>query len=232
MSWFLAFAGFAALIVLHEFGHFIVAKAVGMRVERFMLFFPPVLWSVKRGETEYGIGAIPLGGYVRISGMNPREELPPEVEHRAYYRQAPWKRIVVILAGPAMNILIAFGILWAIFVFDGQIVGPTQRRRLDHQGGAVAKVLQPGDRLWPSTACSGDPLELRADDRHAHLPGRADRRAASARPRRSPSSATARRSTCDGPADVLAGAKRPLLGFGFGYDKREAAAPARRSASR
>ena len=67
-----------------------------MRVERFALFFPPILWSVKRGETEYGIGAIPLGGYVRITGMNPSEELPPEVEHRAYYRQPVWKRIVVI----------------------------------------------------------------------------------------------------------------------------------------
>ncbi len=64
MSWLLAFVGFAALIILHEFGHFIVAKAVGMRVERFMLFFPPILWSFKRGETEYGVGAVPLGGYV------------------------------------------------------------------------------------------------------------------------------------------------------------------------
>ena len=69
MSYFLAFAGFAALIILHEFGHFAAAKAVGMRVERFMLFFPPILWKVRRGETEYGIGAIPLGGYVKIVGM-------------------------------------------------------------------------------------------------------------------------------------------------------------------
>ena len=100
MSWFLAFAGFAVLIVLHELGHFLAAKAVGMRVERFALFFPPLLWKTQRGETEYGIGAIPLGGYVRISGMNPYEELPDDVAHRAYYRQPPWKRIVVILAGP------------------------------------------------------------------------------------------------------------------------------------
>ena len=72
MTWFLAFAGFAVLIVLHEFGHFVAAKAVGMRVERFFLFFPPKLVS-KRGETEYGIGAIPLGGFVKITGMNPEE---------------------------------------------------------------------------------------------------------------------------------------------------------------
>ena len=67
MSWFIAFAGFAALIVLHEFGHFMAAKAVGMRVERFALFFPPLLFKVKRGETEYGVGAIP-----RLRALLPR----------------------------------------------------------------------------------------------------------------------------------------------------------------
>ena len=64
MSWVLAFAGFAMLVVLHEAGHFVAAKAVGMKVEKFYLFFPPKLAAVKRGETEYGIGAIPLGGFV------------------------------------------------------------------------------------------------------------------------------------------------------------------------
>jgi regulator of sigma E protease len=76
VSWLLVVVGFSALIILHEFGHFIVAKATGMRVERFFLFFPPKLVSVKRGETEYGIGMIPLGGFVKITGMNP-EELEP-----------------------------------------------------------------------------------------------------------------------------------------------------------
>jgi membrane-associated protease RseP (regulator of RpoE activity) len=71
--WFLVFAGFIVLIVLHEFGHFVVAKATGMRVERFFLFFPPKLVSIRRGETEYGIGLIPLGGFVKITGMNPEE---------------------------------------------------------------------------------------------------------------------------------------------------------------
>src|SRR5215203_3149606 len=78
MSWLLAFLGFAALIILHEFGHFIAAKATGMRVERFFLFFPPKLFSFKRGETEYGVGMIPLGGFVKITGMNPDELNEPE----------------------------------------------------------------------------------------------------------------------------------------------------------
>ncbi len=99
MSWLLTFLGFIALIVLHEFGHFAAAKAVGMRVERFSLFFPPKLVGITRGETEYAIGALPLGGYVRITGMSPNEEIPEEVLPRAYYRQPVWKRLVVIGAG-------------------------------------------------------------------------------------------------------------------------------------
>ena len=102
MTWFLTILGIIALIVLHELGHFAVAKAVGMRVERFSLFFPPTIFRRPAGETEYAIGAIPAGGYVKITGMNPEElkDLEPEVARRAYYAQPPWKRIVVILAGP------------------------------------------------------------------------------------------------------------------------------------
>ena len=79
MAYVLAFLGFIALIILHEAGHFAAAKAVGMRVERFSLFFGPLLLKFRRGETEYGVGPIPLGGYVKITGMNPEEEMPDEV---------------------------------------------------------------------------------------------------------------------------------------------------------
>jgi regulator of sigma E protease len=120
MSFVLAFLGFAMLIILHEAGHFVVAKAVGMRVERFSLFFPPLIWKVKRGETEYGIGAIPLGGYVKITGMNPEEEIPPEAVPRAYYNQTVWKRVVTILAGPAVNLVIAFVLIFGIALAEGQ----------------------------------------------------------------------------------------------------------------
>ena len=119
MSYLLAFLGFAALVILHEAGHFAAAKAVGMRVERFSLFFGPLLVRFRRGETEYGIGPIPLGGYVKITGMSPREEIPEEVLPRAYYNQAVWKRIVVILAGPAVNLLIAFLILMGLILSNG-----------------------------------------------------------------------------------------------------------------
>jgi len=146
MSWLLAFSGFAALVVLHEFGHFLAAKAVGMRVEKFSLFFGPMFLQRTRGETTYGIGPIPLGGYVKISGMNPNEELPPEVAHRAYYRQPVWKRIVVIAAGPAMNVLVAFLILWVLFLANGtsSISGDVGKVET---GQPAAGVLKTGDRL-------------------------------------------------------------------------------------
>jgi regulator of sigma E protease len=158
VSWLLAAAGFAALIVLHEFGHFLAAKAVGMRVERFFLFFPPKLVSVRRGETEYGVGAIPLGGFVKITGMNPDEELPDDVAPRAYYAQPVWKRIVVIAAGPAVNLLIAFVILF----FLGFGVGEPTALGV----GAVEEdtpaegVLEEGDRIVAINGVpAGDPRE-------------------------------------------------------------------------
>ncbi len=144
MSYFLAFAGFAALIILHEFGHFIVAKRVGMRVERFALFFPPLIAKKRIGETEYGIGAIPLGGYVKITGMNPEEELPPEIAPRGYYHQPVWKRIVVIAAGPAMNVLIAFLILF--FLAFGGTEASTEVFAVAKGAPAEGKLL-PGDKI-------------------------------------------------------------------------------------
>src|SRR6266498_2019795 len=147
MSWVLAFAGFAALIILHELGHFIAAKATGMRVERFSLFFPPLLARVRRGETEYAVGAIPLGGYVKISGMSPHEDLPPEVVPRAYLNQKPWKRIVVISAGPAMNLLIAFLLGWAIITFHGVQTSASLKVDTVGRSAPAAGVLEPGDRV-------------------------------------------------------------------------------------
>src|SRR5919108_2614199 len=125
VSWALTILGIVVLIMLHELGHFAVAKAVGMRVERFSLFFPPKLVGVKRGETEYAIGALPLGGYVRITGMTPAEEIPPEVAHRAYFRQPVWKRIVVIAAGPVVNIALAFALLVGYLLIWGTWVNET-----------------------------------------------------------------------------------------------------------
>jgi regulator of sigma E protease len=149
MSYVLAFTGFAVLIILHEAGHFAAAKAVGMRVEKFSLFFGKLLVSFKRGETEYGIGWLPAGGYVKITGMNPHEELTPELEARAYYNQPPWKRIVVILAGPFVNLVIAFVILFAIFSTQQEAVlrhgNPIPTVALVQAGSPATGALRAGD---------------------------------------------------------------------------------------
>jgi len=192
VSWVLTLFGIVLLIVLHEFGHFAVAKMVGMRVERFSLFFPPTIFRVRRGETEYAIGLIPAGGYVKITGMNPEElkglepaiamasglpgagavgtderdseetgMLDPEIVRRAYYNQAPWKRVAVILAGPGVNILIAFLLFWAV-LFTGSLNGAAALGNLDpsvqtlvpttavhsiEPGKPADGVLKPGDRI-------------------------------------------------------------------------------------
>src|SRR5260221_10825034 len=145
MSWLFVFLGFSALIILHEAGHFFAAKATGMRVERFFLFFGPTLFSIKRGETEYGVKRIPAGGHVKISGMNPEEKLPPEVVNRAYYRQPVWKRIVVIAAGPAVNIALAFALLF--FVAFHYPEADSRIGSVKAGSPAAASTLKPGDRL-------------------------------------------------------------------------------------
>lgn len=169
MSWLLAFAGFAALIVLHEGGHFAAAKGVGMRVERFFLFFPPRLASFRRGETEYGIGALPLGGFVKITGMNPEEKLPPEVAHRGYYRQPVWKRVVVIAAGPAVNAAIAFGLFFALAFGVSEL---TEKVGKTLPGSPAEGRLLPGDRIVAVDGRRGDALDLARQINRHRCPGR------------------------------------------------------------
>jgi regulator of sigma E protease len=215
LSYVLAFLGFSALIILHELGHFIAAKAVGMRVERFALFFPPLLVKVRRGETEYGIGAIPLGGFVRISGMTPHEQLPPEVAHRAYYRQAVWKRIVVIAAGPAMNLLIAFLILWALFVFVGRGVTTSQVDRVE-RGYPAAQVLRSGDRLVSVDGVRGDPTALGAQIASHRCEHRPTKGCQAATPARLVVVRDGRRLALQARPQYDPTQGRTRLGFGFG----------------
>jgi regulator of sigma E protease len=160
MSYVLAFLGFVALIVLHEGGHFVAAKAVGMRVERFSLFMGPLLVKFRRGETEYGVGPLPLGGYVKITGMNPNEEIPPEVVPRAYYNQPVWKRVVVILAGPVVNLLIAFFIVWALVLSAGQQVVNKNVAAVE-KGTPAAQYLRAGDKVVSVDGVSSSPDAIR-----------------------------------------------------------------------
>jgi regulator of sigma E protease len=134
-----------------------------MRVERFFLFFPPKIWSFRRGETEYGIGAVPLGGFVKITGMNPDEELPPEIEARGYYHQPVWKRIVVIAAGPFVNLVIAFVILF-ILGFGVEESTKVSVSEIEQESPADGR-LQSGDELVSinGVAAGGGEVDAQAD---------------------------------------------------------------------
>ena len=101
-------------VTAHEAGPFFAAKATGMKVTQFFFGFGPKIWSTQRGETEYGFKWLPLGGYVRIIGMNPLEEVEAADMGRTYREKKFWEKSVVVLAGVGMNFLIAFLIFYAI----------------------------------------------------------------------------------------------------------------------
>ncbi|MCW2969009.1 MAG: peptidase [Solirubrobacterales bacterium] len=247
MSWFLTLLGIIALIILHELGHFTVAKLVGMRVERFSLFFPPTLLRVRRGETEYAIGAIPAGGYVKITGMNPEElkDLDPEVARRAYYSQPPWKRIVVILAGPGVNIVIAFVLFWAV-LFSGNLNGAIALGNLNpavptltattsvqaiERGKPADGVLRPGDRI---IAVEGRPATVATTMQaiNAHrCPGPLVEGCRAATPVHLTVSRAGHRITLSVYPRYSKEARRMLIGFNFTTAARHFSAPGAASAA-
>jgi len=142
------------MIFLHELGHFVTAKLSGMKVTEFFLGFGPRLWSFQRGETEYGVKAIPAGAYVRIIGMNNLEEVPPEDEARTYRAQTYPRRLAVAVAGSTMHFLLAILSLFLMLTATG---APGGHIFIDNQGWQVREVvegsaasaagLQAGDRI-------------------------------------------------------------------------------------
>ena len=139
--------GIVALIMAHEAGHYFTAKRAGMKVTEFFLGFGPRVWSVRRGETEYGIKAIPAGGYVRIVGMTNLEEVDPEDEPRTY-RQAKFsKRIAVVLAGVTVNIVLAYFLIFGAIAGQGVPMLTTKIDEVVADSPAAAAGLQDGDRI-------------------------------------------------------------------------------------
>jgi membrane-associated protease RseP (regulator of RpoE activity) len=109
------------MIILHELGHFIMAKRAGMKVTEFFVGFGPRVWAVQRGETTYGVKALPLGGYCKIIGMTSAEQVDPADEPRAYRNQPTWRRLSVALAGSFVHFVLAFTMLVVLFVGPGDI---------------------------------------------------------------------------------------------------------------
>ena len=180
--------GLAVSIGLHELGHLWPAKAFGVRVGQWMIGFGPTLFSFRKGETEYGVKAIPLGGYISMSGMFPplrpggesrdastgfldtlvqdardssAETIHEGEEHRAFWRLATWKRIVIMLGGPTMNLLLAT-VLYALVLCgfgiavpsttsaDSSLTTPTPSGH--GQSTRIEPIIRP--RRAASTVCS------------------------------------------------------------------------------
>lgn len=206
----LAVLGIGLSIALHEIGHLVPAKKFGLRVPQYMVGFGPTIWSRRRGETEYGVKAIPLGGYIRMIGMFPPaadgtvrasstgrvsqlvdearqqslEEIRPGDDGRMFYQLPIWKRIVIMMGGPVMNLLIALVLFTGIFTLNGIAVAtPTisavnECVNIQQQGQqaatectddmpiapANAAGLKPGDTIM---SINGTPVSTWADVRAA-----------------------------------------------------------------
>lgn len=139
------------MIFLHEMGHYVAARAAGMRVTEFFLGFGPRLWSVRRGETVYGIKAIPAGAYVRIIGMNNLDDVPPADEHRTYRSKPYWRRMSVAVAGSTVHFLLALVLIFSFLVIGGKhedVPSPDWTVNLVAPGSPAERAgLLPGDRI-------------------------------------------------------------------------------------
>ncbi|MEU1895017.1 M50 family metallopeptidase [Streptomyces pristinaespiralis] len=186
-------------IAWHELGHLSTAKLFGIRVPQYMVGFGPTIWSRRKGETEYGIKAIPMGGYIRMIGMFPPgedgriearstspwrgmiedarsaayEELKPGDETRLFYTRKPWKRVIVMFAGPFMNLVLAVAIFLGVMMTFGSptqttevagvqkcVIAQSEKRdtcaKSDPESPAFAAGLREGDKI---VAFNGEPVE-------------------------------------------------------------------------
>ena len=119
LGWLIFLVCLLASVMLHEAGHFFTAKRFGMKCPRFFVGFGPTLWSVQVGETEYGIKALPVGGFVKIEGMTSLDEVEEWDEPRSFRRAAGWKRILVLAAGSIMHWLTAAVLIFGLALFIG-----------------------------------------------------------------------------------------------------------------
>src|SRR5262249_39947289 len=143
------------LIFIHELGHFLVAKAVGVGVERFSLGFGPRLWSVRRGETEYCVSIVPLGGYVKMVGeeahgeevIHPPPRAPLPDPRKSSAAKPLLTRFLIVFAGPGMNFVLAAAIFSVVFAVVGSPDFPTEVGRVQADGAAAQVGLHPRDRI-------------------------------------------------------------------------------------
>src|SRR5262245_20089475 len=142
------------LVFIHEFGHYAVAKFFGVRVEVFSLGFGKRLWGFRRGDTDYRISALPLGGYVKMAGENPMEARTGDPGE--FMSHPRWQRFLIAIAGPVMNILLAVAVLTDVYMYRQQypacLYQPAVLGWVTAGSAARKAGLQPGDRIIAAQA--------------------------------------------------------------------------------
>jgi regulator of sigma E protease len=146
---------FGVLVVVHEFGHFLFAKALGVKVLTFSVGFGPRLFSFKRGDTEYQVCLIPLGGYVRMFGQAYEEEVSDADKARSFLHQRTWRKTLIALAGPVFNFILPIFLFFALLVGNETILDPVVGTLIPGEPAAMAG-LKPGDRIL---AVEGAPVD-------------------------------------------------------------------------
>lgn len=143
-------------VMFHELGHFLTARKFGMRVSEFFVGFGRRIWSVTRGETEYGIKAIPAGGYCRIEGMTPSDEMPAGEESRAFIRASSLKKLIVLGAGSTAHFILGFLLIFSIFFAVGYTTLTPNIAQVSEDSVADAAGFKAGDEIL---SINGNPVE-------------------------------------------------------------------------
>lgn len=134
-------------VMVHEFGHYITARKFGMRISEFFLGFGKRIWSFRRGETEFGLKAIPAGGYCKIEGMAPNDEMPEGEEGRAFYKASSGKKLIVLGAGSFLHFVLGFLLLFLLFVGIGTNQVLPVISEVVPNSAAQDAGIQPGDEI-------------------------------------------------------------------------------------
>src|SRR5215210_9477085 len=140
--------GILVSVCLHEAGHLVTAKSFGMKATQYFAGFGPTVWSFRKGETEYGIKAIPAGGFVKIVGMTPLEDkIPAADEHRAFWRAPVWQRTIVLVAGSVTHFMLA-AVIFFFLAFTTGLFNPAAATYDAFEGppviGQVSTCVVPG----------------------------------------------------------------------------------------
>lgn len=144
------------LIFIHELGHFLLAKLLGVRVEAFSLGFPPRLVHKQIGDTDYRLSVVPLGGYVKLLGENPNDEVPPEDLPYSFLHHPIWHRFLIVIAGPVFNLFFAIAALFLVFTFSGIPYLTNEIGKVTENSPASRAGLQKGDRVQ---SVEGQPVQ-------------------------------------------------------------------------